>query len=85
MHYHAVEGTWEEVLSHASEFEKHRVRVIVLDEDGESKGGTGTLSPEEIEKRLQAWEKFTSEPLSDAPPLSDYALSRENMYNDERA
>jgi hypothetical protein len=28
-----IEGTWEEILSHAEELAGHRVKVIVLDDD----------------------------------------------------
>ena len=80
------EGTWEEVTAaHAAELAGHRVQITVLDPEKEPKikGGPGSLPPAEIEKRLQAWKRFTSEPLSDVE-LSDYALSRESMYDDER-
>ena len=83
MREHIVEGTWEDVLSHADEFEGHRVRVIVLDAESEPARSDIGLSSNEIEKRLQAWEMFTSEPLSKEPPLSDYAVSRESFYEDE--
>lgn len=58
------------------------VKVIVETEGDISE----TLRPtsEDIEKRLQALTAFTSPPLSEAPPLSDYALSRESIYDDER-
>jgi Arc/MetJ-type ribon-helix-helix transcriptional regulator len=43
------------------------------------------LTPEE---RVKAWEEFCAEvdkdPPSDAPPLSDEALSRRNLYDDRR-
>lgn len=43
------------------------------------------LTPEE---RAKVWEEFCAEvdrdPPSDAPPLSDEALSRRNLYDDRR-
>ena len=40
------------------------------------------------EQRVKAWEEFCAEvdndPASDAPPLSDEALSRRNLYDDRR-
>ena len=84
MQRHFVEGSWEDVLTHAEEFEGHRVRVIVLDDGEEARKETGQLSSVEINERLLAWKSFSSEPLSDAPPLSDFAVSRESFYDNER-
>lgn len=49
--------------------------VIVGTEDDTSE--TSRPTPEDIEKRLQVLRAFTS------LPLSDYALSRESIYNEE--
>ena len=84
MQKHFVEGSWEDVLTHAEEFEGHRVRVIVLDEEEEHRQNTSQRSASDIKERLLAWKSFSSEPLSEAPPLSDYAVSRESFYDNER-
>ena len=86
------EGSWEEIQAHTHELVGHRVRVIVLDaENGEQEtehslqADTAVkASPEEIQRRLQAFEKLKSQPFQNTPPLSDFALSRESMYDDER-
>lgn len=84
MQKHFVEGSWEDVLTHAEEFEGHRVRVIVLDDGEEARKDTSQLSSVDIQERLLAWKSFSSEPLSGAPPLSDFAVSRESIYDNER-
>ena len=84
MQKHFVEGSWEDVLTHAEEFKGHRVRVIVLDDGGAPRQDLSQLSSDEIEERLSAWKSFSSEPLSDAPLLSDFAVSRESFYDNER-
>lgn len=84
MQKHFVEGSWEDVLTHAEEFEGHRVRVIVLDEEEEPRKNTNQRSASDIKERLLAWKSFSSEPLSEAPPLSEYAVSRESFYDNER-
>ena len=84
MHNATYEGTCEEITAaHATELAGHRVQITVLDPDKKIEGGPGSLPPAEIEKRLKAFQKLISEPLSDVE-LSDYALSRESMYEDER-
>ena len=78
------EGTWEEVAAaHGNDLAGHRVQIVVLGPEEKGVEGEGSLSPAEIEKRQKAWESFTSEPLSEVE-LSDYALSRESMYDNER-
>ena len=84
MQKHFVEGSWEDVLTHAEEFKGHRVRVIVLDDGEAPRRDTIQLSSDAIDERLLAWKSFSSEPLSEAPPLSDFAVSRESFYENER-
>ena len=83
------EGPWEEIQTHIPEFVGHRVRVTLLDDAPEGRpfdqhGTLGKLSTDEAEKRIQAFEELLSDPFKDVPPLSDYAVSRESMYDDER-
>lgn len=73
-----LEGTWEEVLTHASELQGHRVRVIVLD-PSEQKQTTPLQS--ETEQRRKAFDVFMASTIPDAPLLSDEAISRENLYS----
>ena len=84
MHNTTYEGTWEEITAaHAAELAGHRVQITVLDPEKKIEGSPGSLPPTEIEKRLKAFQQLISEPLSDVE-LSDYALSRESIYEDER-
>ncbi|PZD70411.1 hypothetical protein C1752_13137 [Acaryochloris thomasi RCC1774] len=73
-----LEGTWEEVLTHAPELQGHRVRVIVLDLP-EQQQTTSVQS--EVEQRRKAFEVFMASTIPDAPLLSDEAISRENLYS----
>ena len=43
MTYTEIVGTWEEVLTHASELEGHRVKVTVLDEVEEERPRVSVL------------------------------------------
>jgi hypothetical protein len=37
-----IEGTWDEVVRHASEFQGHRLRVLILPDDDTAKEGNTT-------------------------------------------
>lgn len=72
-----LEGTWEEVLTHASDLEGHRVRVVVLDSQEQQTRD----SSDEKAKQDRAFAVFMSSTIADAPLLSDEAISRENLYS----
>ena len=72
-----LEGTWEEVLTHAPELQGHRVRVIVLDSLEQLQS---TFEQGKEEQRPKAFEVFMDSTIPDAPLLSDEAISRENLY-----
>lgn len=73
-----IEGTWEEVLTHAPELQGHRVRVIVL-EPLEKQQTVSVQSGED--QRRKAFEAFMDSTVPDVPLLSDEAISRENLYS----
>ena len=60
-----VEGTWEEISNHASEFNGHRLRVIILPDPDQ-------LSLNERLSSLKAW---LSLPRPEASPLLDDSRS----------
>ncbi|MEO0854003.1 MAG: hypothetical protein AAFY15_10950 [Cyanobacteria bacterium J06648_11] len=70
-------------LDVATEFLDTNVTVKVIVETKGNISETSRPTPDDIEKRLQALTAFTSPLLSETPPLSDYALSRESIYDDE--
>ncbi|MEO0376520.1 MAG: hypothetical protein AAF329_18235, partial [Cyanobacteria bacterium P01_A01_bin.17] len=72
-----IEGTWEEILTHAPDLEGHRLRVILLDDVSEQEQ---SISDALKAKKLEALHAFASDPLSDVPALSDEAMSRESIY-----
>ena len=72
-----LEGTWEEVLTHASDLAGRRVRVIVLDSQEQQTIGA---SDEQAEQN-NAFAVFMSSTISEAPLLSDKAINRENLYS----
>lgn len=45
-----IEGTWEEIMSHAEELAGHRVKVIVLDE---GQASTPDLDTDNLYERLK--------------------------------
>ena len=66
-----LEGTWEEIVQHASELAGHRVRLTVLDEamNGSPTNGTPTVPPgTSLAEALKDYiGKFSSaEPSNDA-------------------
>ena len=68
-----IEGTWEEVMTHAADLEGHRVKVTVLDAKEDNFPESGE------EERLKAFQTLMS-PLPNVPVLSDEAMSRESIY-----
>lgn len=70
MIYQEIEGTWEEVLTHADELAGHRVRLTILDKN---------ISEAIDNEKLKAFETLMS-PLPNVPVLSDEAMSRESIY-----
>lgn len=79
MTYHEIEGTWEEVLTHAPDLAGHRVKVTVVDKGTDREQQTTDALKEQ---RLKALREFAAAPLSDVPPLSDEAMRRESIYAD---
>ncbi|PZD74934.1 hypothetical protein C1752_00995 [Acaryochloris thomasi RCC1774] len=80
MTFDQIEGTWEEILTHAPDLEGHRLRVILLDDVSEHEQ---SISDALKAKKLKALRTFASDPLSDVPPLSDEAMSRESIYAEQ--
>ena len=78
MDYRTIEGTWEEILTHAPELVGHRLRVLVLDVEPAPETEKPPSDPDE---RQQAFETLMK-PLPNVPVLSDSAMSRENIYAD---
>jgi len=67
------EGTWQELASHAAEFEGHRLKLIVLDADPVRDAAPTEFDPDSIEGRLMALAaKIPAEEWAKLPPdLSD--------------
>ncbi|MGV3723506.1 MAG: hypothetical protein ACO1SX_21635 [Actinomycetota bacterium] len=86
MSHVVLEGTWEEIASHANRLAGRRVRLTLLDN-----GVLGEVAPLPFyatatpEERAQAFVEWAeSHTPRNAPPLSDEAISRESIYFDER-
>ena len=76
MTYQEIEGTWEEVLTHAEELAGHHVRLTVLDPEGIQVAQDTDIDEE---TKMKAFQTIMS-PLPGVPILSDEAISRESIY-----
>jgi hypothetical protein len=59
-----IEGSWEDILAHATVFAGRRVRVTLLPEEPES--AAGPLTPDERAQRMrQLWKEWRETGLSE--------------------
>jgi hypothetical protein len=82
-----LEGTWEEIAREGERLAGKRVRLEVLENGGENADEAAlpfyaTATPEERAQAFIEWGR--SHAPSNAPPLSDEAISRESIYFGER-
>jgi hypothetical protein len=73
-----LEGTWEEVATHAPELQGRRVRVTLLPEEEDQRHFYHTASPEEWERAFDAIGKGNEH----LPVLPPEAFEREAIYED---
>jgi hypothetical protein len=66
-----VEGTWEEIASHATEFNGRRLRVTILPD----------TAPASVSERLQALDSWLNLPRPAVRPLVDD--SRAAIYGED--
>jgi hypothetical protein len=70
-----LEGTWEDVVKHASELAGHHLKVIVMDKSGPL-SSQFELSPEEWVARFRKW-------ATSGPPITHFVDdSRDTIYQD---
>jgi len=80
------EGSWEDVVQRAGELSGKRVRLEIL------MHGSGEFAAEAPPfyvsatpaERARAYRDWAESHTRDSPVLSDAAISRENIYSDDR-
>jgi hypothetical protein len=76
-----LEGTWEEIAERAPELAGRRVRLFVFESAGLATGHS--VNPDDAKRRADEFLGWANSHQANAQPLSDFAVSRENMYRDE--
>jgi hypothetical protein len=74
-----IEGTWDEVLTHAHELAGHRLRVTVI---GEATTPSTLLNSDSSLAARQAWADDLDKWIGSLPPLGPWDDSRETLYGD---
>jgi hypothetical protein len=80
------EGTWEELVRQSERLTGKRLRVEILENEQEDVGAArlpfyATATPQE---RVRAFREWAESHGKDTPLLTDEAISRESIYEDDR-